>query len=316
MQAHNQHSDVADRSPPAADHVQVNAHAALAGEAQRSAHELQSMSPDQRRQFYTQLAPSTAHAESVLPHLDITTPGSDQPAKLPTHLTQTDNGVGTRQNPINNNCQTTTLKNLFNFYGMDGQASKVNDWQTQLLHEVHDNHGKNIDFSAIDGSFGPDPRSQKGVKDAIRHGQLDNVFQSDVTMNRGHEHGAAATPEEANLFLSQMGCKPHQVPLGTRDAAREVQAALDSGKPVMIGDSNTHTLLQRALAKPGEAERPPVQGHTYMAYKKDGHYYVADPGYPHPVEVSAQILQAKLMDRNSQATVINRPPDPSRFLHH
>jgi hypothetical protein len=234
--------------------------------------------------------------------------------KLPTHLQQTDKGAGTQDNPINNNCQTTTLKNVFNFYGKDSEAGKVNDWQKQMLDDVRDNHGKNIDSKSADEAFKNDKVDPEKIKRAINAGQLDGFFQYDY--KEGNLKGSAASPETATLFLSEMGCKPEQHQLGTQGEADKVKAALDSGKPVMLADNDTTTLLMRATTKPGDPLPPPEPGHVYMAYKKDGQYYVSDPSCPVAVKVSEQTMKDKLMDGNSTATIINAPPDPDKFLKH
>jgi hypothetical protein len=242
-----------------------------------------------------------------------------EPQNLPKHEMQTDIGAGTPDRPINNNCQTTTLKNIFHFYGMDSQASKVNDLETQLLSNIRDQHGKGIDTGAIEGAFKNDHMSPSQVQSAIQAGQLNHAFTEDVTINhlsaKNHNKGTVATNETATLFLSEMGCKPEQQPLGTKEAADKVQAALDSGAPVTFLDQNTTSLHERATTPPGTTPRT-IQGHVYMAYKKDGQYYVSDPLVDHAVPVSDQVLKDKLMDRNSTATIINAPPDPDKFLRH
>jgi hypothetical protein len=236
--------------------------------------------------------------------------------KLPTHLKQTDTGTGTKDNPINNNCQNTTLKNLFNFYGMDSQAAKVNDWESQLLNNIRDQHGKGINSEAIACAFKNDKISPSEIKGAIKAGKLDGVFQGEVAIDGANTKGVVASDETGTLFLSEMGCKPEQQRLGTKEAADKVQAALDSGKPVLLADINTTTLLGKATERSGEPAPPPAQGHLSMAYKKNGQYYVSDPSCEVAVQVSPEVLKDKLMDANTSATIINAPPDPDKFLRH
>lgn len=285
-------------------------------------HVLPDMGNVSRRQL-DNMTPNTG--SQWLPNMELTDGAPDQnrePETLPKHETQTDIGLGTPDKPINNNCQTTTLKNVFHFFGMDSQSGKVNGEETQLLNDIRDQHGKGIDKGAIDAAFKNDSMSASHIKNAVEAGQLDKVFtEDDVTIKdpQGHKDNnahTAASPELATLFLSEMGAKPEQQRLGTKEAADKVQAALDSGKPVMLGDQNTHTLLERATTHEGEKLPPAVQGHVYMAYKKNGQYYVADPSCPAVVRVPDQALQNQLLDANSTATIINAPPDPDKFLQH
>ena len=240
----------------------------------------------------------------------------EEAARLPHHSMQTDTGLGTKKHPVNNNCQTTTLKNMFSYFGMDHEAGLVNKWQEQLLNEIRTKHGKDLDMAALAKAFKGDRIPLSAIKSYIEHGKVDGMFQFDTRIAQTGATGSAVSPELETLFLGEMGCKPEQVNLGSEVQANKVLQALDDGKPIFLGDNNTHTLLQEAMAAAGLRKGEPVQGHVYMVYKEDGAYYVSDPGYSAPVKISSDLLRKKLMDHNSQATIINAPPDPSRFLKH
>jgi hypothetical protein len=233
--------------------------------------------------------------------------------RLPEHIQQTDNGFGTAEHPINNNCQTSTLKNLFNFYGQSDKASNVNQMEEQLLESVQNKNGAGIDKSAF-GKVAHDyePSGSPDLVKALNNGQTDPAFVQDVRIKEDGKDvdGKVATVGLNTLMLTELGTNPEKVDFG-KGSNEKVMNALKDGKPVLISDTDTASL--RYMANGIDQKEP---GHTYMLFQKDGKTYCSDPSSETLFEVSQDVLNKKLNDSSSYGIILNSPPDTDHFLKH
>jgi len=232
---------------------------------------------------------------------------------LPEHIQQADNGFGTAEHPVNNNCQTATLKNMFNFYGQSDKASDVNHMEEQLLDRVSTKNGAGIDKQAF-GKISSDyePPGSPNLLNALNSGQIDPAFVQDVHIKVDGKDvdGKVVTAGTNTLMLSELGTNPEKVDFG-KGSTEQITNALKAGKPVLISDTDTSSL--RYMANGIDQKEP---GHTYMIFQKDGKTYCSDPSSESLFEVPQAALDKKLNDASSYGIILNSPPDTEHFLKH
>jgi hypothetical protein len=236
------------------------------------------------------------------------------------HEQQKDQAFGTKENPVNDNCQTTTLKNLFHFYGMDAQADEVKPQMTTLLDRLRNQQGKGMNLQELSNTFERDSSSHfktDDVKEALKTGDKNSVFQSTQYDSEGKPVGETVSPETSLAYLSEMGCKPEGVKLGAENSDK-VRAALEKGEPVIFTDSDTHSLyaLQAARSNHEDVNGLPKTNHTYMAFKMGNEYVLSEPSVGEPMALDKETIEQKLLDSNSGAIIIHHAPDPCHFLNH
>jgi len=256
----------------------------------------------------TNVATSDSHGE-----VGAVSPEEAKKRGLPEHVRQTDDDFGTEENPVNNNCQTSTLKNVLNYYGQSDKAPDINKMEEQLLDAIKTKNGAGIDKEAFGKvSSGFEPPGSPSLMKSLNEGQTEPGFVQDhkITVDGKDVEGKVVTEGSKVLMLTELGTNPEKVEFG-QGSNQKIMDALKDGKPVIISDNNTPSL--RYMANGVDQKDP---GHTYMIFQKDGKNYCSDSASETLFEVSNEVLNKKLNDSSSYGIILNSKPDTEHFLKH